>query len=160
MESDVENIVLIGMPGCGKSSVGRELAAISGREFIDLDDEIAKAAKMPVPDIINRFGEAHFRALEAEAAAQAGKKSGVVIACGGGTPLFEENRRALSQNGRLILLERDRNLLPTDGRPLSIDLEALEKARMPVYLAAADDRVENNLSARDTAKKIWEAHKA
>ena len=94
------------------------------------------------------------------AAAQAGKKSGVVIACGGGTPLFEENRRALSQNGRLILLERDRNLLPTDGRPLSIDLEALEKARMPVYLAAADDRVENNLSARYTAKKIWEAHKA
>ncbi len=160
VESDVENIVLIGMPGCGKSSVGRELAAISGREFIDLDDEIAKAAKMPVPDIINRFGEAHFRALEAEAAARAGKKSGVVIACGGGTPLFEENRRALSQNGRLILLERDRNLLSTDGRPLSIDLEALEKARMPVYLAAADDRVENNLSARDTAKKILEVHKA
>ena len=121
VESDVENIVLIGMPGCGKSSVGRELAAISGREFIDLDDEIAKAAKMPVPDIINRFGEAHFRALEAEAAAQAGKKSGVVIACGGGTPLFEENRRALSQNGRLILLERDRNLLPmTGGRCRSI----------------------------------------
>ena len=89
-----------------------------------------------------------------------GLKSIGRLRCGGGTPLFEENRRALSQNGRLILLERDRNLLPTDGRPLSIDLEALEKARMPVYLAAADDRVENHLSARDTAKKIWEAHKA
>ena len=156
--AQVENIVLIGMPGCGKTHIAQQLHQLTGRPLIDLDEEVARAAGKSVPQLITQYGEAHFRALEAEQARLAGQQSGAIIACGGGTPLFEENRRALSQNGRLYLLTRERSLLPTKGRPLSVDLEALERTRMPVYRVAADVTIANDTAPEIVAKRIWEAH--
>ena len=151
------NIVLIGMPGCGKTSIGREISALTGRPLVDLDAEIAEAENCSVPDIINTYGEAHFRDLETRQVRRFAKESGLVIACGGGTPLREINRRLLRQNGKVFFLHRDLALLPTDGRPLSVNLEELTRVRGPIYDAAADVHIENNSRKVIAAQQILEA---
>ena len=93
------NIVLIGMPGSGKTTLGRALAEALRRPFVDCDAEIERAAGMPIPEIFRTQGEAAFRALESEIIARFGRESGQVIATGGGAPLREENAVALRQNG-------------------------------------------------------------
>ena len=153
----IENIVLIGMPGCGKTSIGREISALTGRPLVDLDAEIAEAENCSVPDIINTYGEAHFRDLETRQVRRFAKESGLVIACGGGTPLREINRRLLRQNGKVFFLHRDLALLPTDGRPLSVNLEELARVRGPIYDAAADVHIENNSRKVIAAQQILEA---
>lgn len=162
LEAQTKNIVLIGMPGCGKSSVGKTLAAMTGREFVDADEALSKRFGMSAGDMINRHGEEYFRQRETEVLAELGKSSSLIIATGGGCVTREENYRLLHQNGVIFQLERDLALLPTDGRPLSQrgSLEAMYKKRAPMYARFADHVINNNCgSVTDTAEKILEALK-
>ena len=154
---EVTNIVLIGMPGSGKSAVGAALAAALGRELLDSDEEIVRRAGRPIPEIFSREGEARFRALESQVLADLGRRSGVVIATGGGAVLRGENLPLLRQNGRLCRLRRDVSLLPVEGRPISQScgsLSELERQREPFYAAAADWTVDNNGPLEQTADQI------
>lgn len=147
LHRQMRNIVLIGMPGSGKSTIGQILAKKTGKAFVDMDDEIIKRAGMSIPEIFERFGEGHFRDLESQVASDLGKERGLVIATGGGAVLRSENVDALRQNALMVHIRRPVSTLPTDGRPLSKDLAALqemEKARLPIYTAAADITFDNS----------------
>ena len=137
-----ENIVLIGMPGCGKSSVGARLAKKYNRKLIDADQELINMTKKTPAELIREGGETAFRELEAEAVRRAATESGVVIATGGGAILRDDNVRRLRRNGRLIFLDRPPEQLPTtDDRPLSRDRQALMQRyveRIDRYRAVAD----------------------
>lgn len=140
------NIVLIGMPGSGKTTIGRKLSEKTGKTFVDMDDEIVKKAGKSIPEIFDEIGEAGFRDIESEIAAELGKQKGLIIATGGGAILREENIDALRQNGHLIHVRRPLEDLVIDGRPLSKDLETLRKMsaeRMPIYEAIADEVIDN-----------------
>ncbi len=154
------NAVLIGMPGCGKSTVGRALAARMGRPFVDCDGEIERRAGKPIPEIFARDGEAAFRELEAAVIADVCREKGRVIATGGGAVLRGENVRAMRQNGAVLLLERDIASLSMDGRPLSRSLDALREMRQvrgPLYCAAADAAIDNNAAPEDAVARAEEA---
>ena len=144
---ELTSVVLIGMPGSGKSSVGEAVAELLDRPFLDTDSEFERRFG-PVPDYIEREGEAAFRARESEVVCDLGRRTGVVLATGGGVPLAAENRAALRQNGEIFLLERELSALATEGRPLSKNLEMLYEKRLPVYLACAGHRVRNEGIAR------------
>ena len=139
---DKESIVLTGMPGCGKSTVGRRLSKLLDRPLLELDQLIEQKAGMHPSEIIRTQGEAAFRDLESEIVAEAAQQTGCVISTGGGVILREENMRRLRANGRIYFIDRPlRYILPTDDRPLSSDREALEKRfreRYPIYKATAD----------------------
>lgn len=159
-----ENLVLIGMPGSGKTTVGRLLAEKTGRPFYDADEEIARCTGRTPAELLLADGEARFRALEAEALRELSKKTGCVIATGGGAVLDPENVLRLKQNGRLYALDRPlHELLPSPDRPLSGDrirLRRLYTERRAKYLSAADDvlRIEGG-GAEDYAAAIlasWE----
>ena len=141
----VQNIVLIGMPGCGKSTIGKKLAAEQGKKFVDTDALVEQKAGKSIPDIFKEEGEAAFRALEAEVIETVGKENGQVIATGGGSVLNLENVRNLKQNGTVVFIKRDLDKLATGGRPLSMggDLAEMYKKRLPLYQAAADTVMEN-----------------
>ena len=159
LSASVCNVVLVGMPGCGKTTLGRMLAERMNRTLVDLDAAIETCAGMTVPDLFERYGEPTFRKLEAEAAAETGKKKGLVIACGGGTVLTAENRAALRQNGRVYWLQRPVERLETVGRPLSTGqtaLRAMLTQRSPLYALAGDVAVANNGSPAETAEQILE----
>ena len=160
VHGEKQNIVLTGMPGSGKSTVGRILAREMGREFVDTDTEIIRLAKKSIPDIFAQRGEAYFRDLESQAIAELSQRTGLVIATGGGAILRAENVRRLRQNGRIYFLDRPvEDIVPTDDRPLSRDREALEKRyaeRYPRYVTAADTRIPVNGSADTVAKAIRE----
>lgn len=151
------NIILIGMPGCGKTTVGRALAGLSGREAIDIDECIIRRTGKSIPEIFASHGEEAFRALERAETAEAGKQSGKIIITGGGVVKDIRNYDALRQNGRIYLLKRPLSLLPKDGRPLSqvTDLEELYRQRAPLYDRFKDVAVENCGSPEDTAAAIW-----
>ena len=153
-----ESLVLIGMPGAGKSTLGRLLAQKTGKEFVDIDEEISKAAGKSIPAIFAEAGEAAFRALEAAAVRALSPRGGLVVAAGGGTVLRAENVTRLKQNGRLILLDRPLSALePSPERPLGDTAEklaALYETRGPVYAAAADLRVPNRGSPEEAAALI------
>ena len=154
------NVILIGMPGCGKSAVGRALAARMGRAFVDCDQEIVRRAGKPIPEIFSRDGESAFREMEASVVADFCRRNGLVIATGGGAVLRKESVRAMRQNGRVILLERAMDALDMTGRPLSPNrraLEALWGAREPLYRAAADIAVDNNAAPEQAAARAEEA---
>ena len=153
------NIVLIGMPGSGKTTVGLALAALSGREAIDTDQRIEARTGRTCGDIIRQDGEPAFRALEAEEATKAGRQTGKVILTGGGIIKTPANYEALRQNGRVYHLVRDLDKLPTDGRPLSqaSSLAALWEEREPLYAKFRDTVIDNNgPSPQQTAAAIWE----
>lgn len=154
---DRTNLVLVGMPGCGKTTVGRELSALSGRPLIDLDGEIVRRAGRSVPDIFREEGEEAFRELESQVLAQVCAQSGQIVATGGGAVLREDNRAALRRTGRVYFLRRDLDLLPRDGRPLSQkgSLEEMYRVRRPLYQAAADAVIDNSVSLEETAGLIW-----
>ena len=160
MVRERENIVLIGMPGSGKSTVGAILAKKLGRQLIDTDALIVETAKMPITDIFAKEGETAFRDMETAAIASLADRMGLVIATGGGAILREENRKLLRHNGRLYFLDRPlSDILPTDDRPLSSDREALTarcRERYPIYTAAADCRIDNSGSAEAAADAIME----
>lgn len=152
--AEMQNIILIGMPGSGKSSVGRLVAEKLGRKFVDTDEEIEKKYGAP-RDIIKSEGEAKFREIETEILAEFSKQSGLVISTGGGIVEREENRRLLSQNGRIYLINRPLSDLATDGRPLSTDLAALYERRRGKYLRFSDVEIENNTTVEAAAEQIF-----
>lgn len=155
----MQNIVLVGMPGCGKSSIGTLLAEKLDRPFLDADAEIEKAAGMPIPDFFKLCGEGAFRDLESRVLAELGKRSGAVIATGGGAVLREENYAALHQNSTIVWLTRDLARLPIDGRPVSqaTSLDALFAARKTRYERFADHIIDNNGAPDETVRAILEA---
>ena len=154
----MQNIVLVGMPGCGKSSIGTLLAEKLDRPFLDADTEIEQAAGMPIPDFFRLHGEDAFRDLESRVLAELGKRSGAVIATGGGAVLREENYAALHQNGTIVWLTRDLARLPIDGRPVSqsTSLDALFAARKARYERFADHIIDNNGAPDETVRAILE----
>ena len=158
LRQQMENIVLIGMPGCGKSTVGKQLAEITGKEFVDADEKIAQLAGKSIPEIFAEDGEEVFRSFETKALEELGKRSGLVIATGGGCVTKERNYPLLHQNGTIIWLKRGLDQLPTDGRPLSQagDLAKMYEIRRPMYEAFADHAIDNNDSVTDTVRAIGE----
>ena len=158
VRAQVENIVLIGMPGCGKTTVGKALADKLGRQFFDADAEIAKKANMSIPEIFAKEGEDGFRSREIKVLSELGKQSGLVIATGGGCVTFSINHSFLHQNGRIFWLKRDIYQLPTDGRPLSQkgNLEEMYRIRKPLYESFADVIIENE-TVEKTVQQIMEA---
>lgn len=157
LRRETANIVLIGMPGSGKTTVGAALAALTGREAIDIDRRIVERAGCSIPEIFAQSGEAAFRALEREETAEAGKLSGKIILTGGGVIMDPRNYGPLHQNSRIYHLIRDLDRLPTDGRPVSqsTDLHALWETRRPFYAKFRDAVTENNGTAAETAAAIW-----
>jgi len=160
MRRELQSIVLIGMPGSGKTSVGQALSDRLSRELIDLDDCIVKKAGMSIPEIFKSRGESAFRELERDCTAEMSKHSGVVIATGGGVILNPANMRALMQNGRIFYLERSIDNLPTDGRPLSAGDNALERLyeqRHPLYMKYSDVCIDCNSSVEAAVIAIEES---
>ena len=154
---DRTNLVLVGMPGCGKTTVGRALAQLSGKPFVDLDEEIVRRAGRPIPYIFQAEGEEAFRGLEARVLAEVCAQSGQVVATGGGAVLRAENRAAMRRTGRVYFLRRALEELPTDGRPLSQKggLKEMYRVRKPLYSAAADVAAANSAAPEETAELIW-----
>ena len=147
MQQQMGNIVLIGMPGTGKSIIGKLLAELTGKTLQDTDAKIEEEAEMTIPEIFEKEGEAGFRDRESAICKKLGKERNLIIATGGGAILRPENVDALRQNGTLVHITRSIDKLPTRGRPLSKNIETLKKMeaqRMPLYKAAADITFRNN----------------
>lgn len=155
---DTENILLIGMPGCGKTTLGKAIAARTGREFVDCDEEIVKRAGCPIPRIFAEQGEEGFRAIETAALAEVAKRSGLVIATGGGVVTQERNYPLMHQNSRILFLDADPTSLPTDGRPLSQKKTpaVLYAERLPLYRKMADEIIPVSRDIDENIKKIME----
>lgn len=158
LEREMHNVILIGMPGCGKTSVGTLLAQRLGRPFFDADAEIERHLGCTIPAFFAREGENAFRAIETQVLAELGKRSGCVIATGGGCVTRPENYELLHQNGTLVWLRRDLSALPVDGRPISRSraLSELYREREPLYRRFADICVENDDTEAVVAEKIKE----
>ncbi len=156
LTKELENIILIGMPGSGKSVVAQALGQKLHRQVIETDAEIVKSAGMSIPGIFEHFGEEEFRRLETAEKQASGKRSERIISTGGGVVTREENYNLLHQNGIIVWLERDTNKLPTDGRPISqkSDLSELYEKRKPMYEHFADIKVDNNGTVSETVDRI------
>ena len=154
----MENVVLVGMPGSGKSTIAAMLSKKIGREVRDSDILVEETSGITIPQMFERYGEAYFRDRETEALRELGKQSGIVLATGGGSILREENYDPLHQNGVIFWIRRDLECLPRDGRPISqrSDLAELYEKRKPHYERFADHIVDNNGSAEDTVRRIME----
>lgn len=156
LRRQMENIILIGMPGCGKTTVGASLAKILSRPLKDADTELEQAVGRKITEILPTDGEASFRSLESETLLDLGKQSGLVIATGGGCITIPNNYEKLHRNGTIVWLKRDLDLLPTDGRPLSQTghLQEMYQKRAPLYARFADFSVENSGDPQETAEEI------
>lgn len=159
---DKENIVLTGMPSCGKTTVGKLLSKLTGRQFIDVDACVVEREKRSISVIFSKYGEAFFRDAETAVIKDLAKLNGAVIATGGGAVLREENVRALKMNGRLYFLDRPPEMLsPSDDRPLALTQKAIAERyeeRLDRYLLTADVRIRNDTRPLDAVKLILEAH--
>lgn len=157
IESERRNVVLVGMAGCGKSTIGRLLAERLGKTFVDLDSEIEKREKKIIPEIFAESGEEEFRKTESEIVAEFCLNSGQVIATGGGAVLDEKNVERMKSNGVIVFVKRDIEKLARDGRPLSKDLETVKqlyKEREPIYERISDFEVENEGEILDCVEMI------
>ena len=154
----MQNIVIIGMPGSGKTAVSTMLAERLGRKIFDTDTIVSEKAGMTIPEIFAAQGEAGFRKLETEATAEVGKLSGNIISTGGGVVTVADNYELLHQNGVIVWIERDTNKLARDGRPISLssDLNELYAARLPLYERFADIKADNNGDINETVNAIME----
>ncbi len=151
------NVILVGMPGCGKSTVGKLVAESLHRPFYDADEEIFNATGRTPSEIITEDGERAFRLVETEVLTSLCKESGTVIATGGGAVTIPENKDIIRQNSAVIFLERDIAILPKDGRPLSTDLKAMYEKRMPMYLEFSHKTVDGNADAKVVADRVLRA---
>lgn len=160
LELSLTNLILCGMPGSGKSSLGALCAQQLGRTFVDLDAEIEKAAGCSIPEIFQKEGEEGFRRRETEALRQLNREKGLVLATGGGTVLREENQGLLRQNGLCVWVRRPLESLPTQGRPLSQGglekLQAMYQAREPLYRKVSRAILENTGTLQEGAEKLRE----
>ena len=150
------NIVLIGMAGCGKSTIGKRLAELLKKDLIDTDEMIVNTENKPIPEIFAESGEDYFRWCENLAVNIAGREKSQIIATGGGVIVRPENYNALKQNGIIVFINRDADLLPTNGRPLSQmhGVKALYEKRMPIYRQFADIEVDGNGTVEEVANRI------
>ena len=158
LSHQMQNIVIIGMPGSGKTAVSTMLAERLGRKIFDTDTIVSEKAGMTIPEIFAAQGEAGFRKLETEVTAEVGKLSGNIISTGGGVVTVADNYELLHQNGVIVWIERDTNKLARDGRPISLssDLNELYAARLPLYERFADIKADNNGDINDTVNAIME----
>lgn len=157
ISGNTRNIVLVGMPGSGKSTAGKILSKLSGKELIDTDEEIVKATGMTIPQIFEKGGEALFRQYESDAVSKACEGFGRIIITGGGAVKTEANYLPLKRCGRIYHMERDVSKLPRDGRPLSqaADLCEMYRQRLPMYERFRDTVIEVSEDANETAERIW-----
>ena len=155
---DKENIVLIGMPSCGKTTIGNLLSKHVCKTLIDTDDLIVEKIGMSIAEFLKDHTEKEFRDIESECVKLAAKSSSCIIATGGGAILRDENVQALKQNGTLYFINRDlQNLTPTSSRPFSSDIESLKKRyeeRLPIYKSVCDVEVLNNDEIEAVINKI------
>ena len=156
LERETHNILLIGMPGCGKTTIGQALAQKLGRPLADVDEKIVAEAGCSIPEIFAKEGEEGFRVREHRALAEIAKQSGLIISAGGGIVTRPENRDPMEENSVVVWLRRDIHKLPTDGRPVSqsVPLEELYRRRAPLYEAAAQVTVDNNGTVEETVNEI------
>lgn len=159
LRRDLSNIVLIGMTGSGKSSIGSAVAKLLGRPMIDLDREIERREGESPKKIFASKGEGAMRDAESRAIAAESLVAGRVISTGGGAVIRESNARALAANGIIVRVKRDIARTETEGRPLfgGRTIEEIAREREPFYRAAADAEIENASSIEDAAKKVIDA---
>ncbi len=151
---EIANIVLIGMPGSGKTTIATSLAELTSKKLCDTDAEIEARLGMSPAEIITTRGEAEFREIEKSVVAEISKESGLVISTGGGVVERSENFDSLSQNGRIYFIERDLQKLATDNRPLSKSVAALYERRIGKYLEFSDAKIDNNGKIENSIDKI------
>lgn len=157
LQKDLGNIILTGMPGCGKTTIALAVSAATGREVIDIDKEIEKYVGRSIADFTTKNGEEKLREVEHNMIVEKCKESGKIIAVGGNAVLNKENLPAMRQNGKIFFIRRDTDLIPTDSIPLSKSPETLkemQKIRLPLYQEVADTEIENNGSVEETVKKL------
>lgn len=157
LQRTCENIVLIGMPGSGKTTIGQKLAKLTGREIVDTDEEIVRKYEKSIPQIFAEQGETVFRQMEREVIAEQSQKRGIILVTGGGAVTTPENEAHLHSNGRIYEVSRDLSLLARDGRPLSMhgDLQKMAEQRAPLYAKFSDVTIKNSTSPQDAAEAVW-----
>lgn len=160
LSRQMKNIVLVGMPGCGKSTVGKALAKRLSRPFFDADEEIVRRAGKPIPEIFQAEGEAGFRKIETEVLFDLCRQSSAVIATGGGAVTVPKNHDILRQNSLVVFINRDIAVLPTAGRPLSEqnDLHEMFRHRLPLYRAVCDYEVDGNDKIQTVTDRVAEVY--
>ncbi len=153
---DRRNLMLVGMPGCGKTTIGGALARRLSWPLVDLDEEIVRTEGRPIPEIFALEGEEYFRQVEHQVLCRWASRSGYVISCGGGIVTRPENMEPLRRNSDVVFLQRDLDRLPVDGRPVSQanPLEDLFRRRYPLYMESADITVDNNGTVDETVGQI------
>ena len=160
LRRSVTNLVLIGMPGCGKSTIGKCLSEALGMPLVDIDAEIVKEAQMTIPEIFEKEGEQGFRVRESAMIQRFGMKGGQILVTGGGAVKDPQNHVYLRMNGYVAHIMRNVEQLSTEGRPLSQSVDVLKQMwmqREPLYTACRDAAFENNTTVEACVRNIMEA---
>ena len=152
----MNNIILIGMPGCGKTTLARATGETLGLAWYDCDALIEEKAGMSIANVFATWGESAFRTMETAALIALCKHENSVIATGGGCVTRAENRDILCESGKVLWLLRDLEKLPTEGRPISAkkDIRTLYAEREALYAHFADARIDNNGTIEETVEQI------
>ena len=157
-----KNVVLIGMPSSGKTTIGAELAKLLHKDFVDIDAQIVSKIGMPISNYFEQYGENAFREIETEVTKEFAGKNNIVISTGGGCIKKPENMLYLSMNGVILLVERDLSkLIVGEGRPLSSSINAIEKMyqeRFPIYMRYSQKSIQNNTTTEYAVKQAQIAY--